>query len=258
MNQRHHHGVRAACAAISTITVLLCAPASATSIDFSSLPPSAYESGETLTENGYNMAFVEGAFGAFYGVVSSTATIADADDPATCDIIACPAEADGNYLMVLNDGAVRFSRTTTIGGFRLAGLDLAFLAPVPIPDGNYAQLRLSGTVLNGSVFSTTLDFPGQNATNQFMFGNADIANDFRQLILASLTIDACIFDADANCINSLDFPAANQAQFAIDNLNFNEVPEPGSLLLAGLGFGALVLQRRRQRVQSSQCSVQGA
>lgn len=237
---------------------MLCAPASATIIDFSDLPPSAHPSGVTLSEDGFNMALVEGPVGAFYGVVSGTGTIADGTDPATCDVITCPAEADGNYLMVLNDGAVRFSRNTTAGGFRLTGLDLAFLAPVAVPDGDYGMLRLSGIALDGTVSNTTLAFPGQNAANQFVFGNASLAPDFSRLTFRSLTIDACLYDADDNCTNSFEFPAQNQAQFAIDNLNFQEVPEPGSLLLAGLGFGALVLQRRRQRAAHANATVQGA
>jgi hypothetical protein len=248
MIQRHHHGIRTALAGAAAAAALLCAaPARAAIIDFSSLAPSAHTSGVTLSEHGYQMDLLEGPVGAFYGVTSATGTIANGDDPATCDVTACPAGAHGNYLMVLNDGAVRFSRGGAPGGFRLSGLDLAFLAPLAVPGGNFGMLRLSGTALDGSIASLQIDFPGQNAAGDFVFGAAAIAYEFRRLTLSSLTIDACLFDADSNCVNSLDNPAFNQAQFALDNVRFREVPEPGTLLLAGLGAGALALQRRRQR-----------
>lgn len=251
MIQQYHHGIRSACAGIAAAATLFCtAPAGAAVINFSSLPASAHLSGTVLTENGYNMRLLEGPVAAYYGDVSGTGTIADPDNPFTCDIITCPTGADGNYLMVLNDGAVRFSRASRIGGFKLTGLDLAFLAPVEVADGNYGMLRLFGTELDGTVTTAYLDFPGQNAAGNFSFDSASITRDFSRLTLANLTIDACLYNALDECVNSFDNPAFNQAQFALDNLSFSEVPEPGSLLLAGFGFGALALQRRRQRVAS--------
>lgn len=250
MNQRYHQGSRAfrtpLAAALAASFALLCAaPATATTISFSSLTPDAHVSGETLAENGYDMLLVEGPVGAYYGAVSGTGTIADAANTATCDLITCPSAADGNYLMVLNDGAVRFSRTGKNGGFTLGGFDLAFLSPVPVSGGDYGRLRLSGTLFDGSMAYTDVSFPGQDGFGNFMFGSAAIGADFLKQTFRSLTIDACVFDADSNCVNSFDNPANNQAQFALDNLRFDEVPEPGSFLLAGLAIGALALQRRR-------------
>jgi len=249
MNQRYHQGIRACrtpLAVLATSVALLCAaPATATTITFSSLTPDAHLSGESLSENGYDMLLIEGPLGAYYGAVSGTGTIADAGNPATCDLITCPSAADGNYLMVLNDGAVRFSRSDNTGGFTLGGLDLAFLSPLPVSGGEYGRLRLSGTLFDGSTAYTEVSFPGQDALGNFMFGSAVIGAGFLQQTFSSLTLDACVFDADSNCVNSFDNPASNQAQFAIDNLRFNEVPEPGSFMLAGLAIGALALQRRR-------------
>jgi hypothetical protein len=205
------------------------------------------------------MALLEGPVGAFYGAVSATGTIADPANPFTCDVIACPAGADGNYLMVHNDGGVRFSRAGADKAFKLKGLDLAFLAPLAVANGQYGMLRLFGTELDGKVTTAFLDFPGQNASGAFSFAGASLAREFSRLTLASLTIDSCLLTTDSQCLNSFDNPAMNQAQFAIDNLRFSEVPEPGSLLLVGFGFGALALQRRRQRaVQRPSLNQQGA
>lgn len=248
MIQREHHGIRAACAALAAAAALLCPLASATVINFESLPPSTYEGGVTLNSNGYNIALQEGPVTGAFGWSSAIGTIVNPADPQSCEIIACPAGSDGQYLAITNDGAVRFSHAGSSGGFRVGGLDFAFLAPLGIGDGDYGRLRLLGTDLNGNETSLELAFPGQNATGDFLFGAANLANDFRQLILSSLTIDACIFDADSVCVNSFDNPAMNQAQFALDNLNVSAVPEPGSLLLLAAG-GALLIQRRRNSLR---------
>lgn len=247
MIQRHHHGIRAACASVAAAAALLCAPAGATVIDFSTLPPSTHSGGESLSQYGYNIAFEEGPVAAFFGLSSAIGTVINPLDPASCEITACPAGADGNYLAITNDGAVSFARAEG-AGFRLTGLDLAFLAPLGVPDASYGLLRLFGTELGGNVTAIELDFPGQNAAGDFLFGAANIAYEFTQLTLSSLTIDACVFNAEGSCINSLLEPASNQAQFAIDNLRFAEVPEPGSLLLLAGSLGALALQRRRRQL----------
>jgi hypothetical protein len=246
---------RAAAALCSAAWLLSATPAMATVIDFSSLAPSAHLSGETLSEAGYNMLLQEGPVGAFYGVVSGTGTVADANNPYTCDVIGCPGGGDGKYLMVLNDGAVRFSRADNIGGFTFGGLDLAFLTPAPVPNFDYGRLRLSGTQYDGSVASIEVAFPGQDAGGVFQFGSGAITPDFSRLVFSSLRIDACLFNNDNVCVNDLDNPAFNQAQFAIDNLTFSEVPEPASILLTGFAIGALALQRRRRAAATA---VKGA
>ncbi len=217
----------------------------AATITFSSLAPSAYESGTTLTEAGYDMLLGAGPVAAFFGYADNTGTIADADNSLNCSVTTCPGGAEGQYLMVLNDGALRLSRSDLSGGFLLGGLDLAFVTPAPVEPGDYGMLRLTGTLRDGGVASTLVSFPGQDVSGIFPFGNAIIDPIFRQYAFSSLTIDACLFDADMHCVNDLDRPAFNQAQFALDNLMLTEVPEPGSMLLAGLGLGALALQRRR-------------
>ena len=245
MNLRLHLGRPSWTAGLAAAALLFAAPAMASTITFSSLAPSAYASGDTLSEAGYDLALVGGPMAQYYGYVDNTGLVADAADPFNCDLITCPGGADGHYLMVLNDGAVKLTRSDLQGGFLLDGLDLAFVTPLPVADGNYGMLRLSGTLRDGGTASTMASFPGQDANGVFAFGNAFIDPAFRQYAFTSLTIDACLFDADMNCSNDFDHPAMNQAQFAIDTLSLTAVPEPGALLLASLGLGALALQRRR-------------
>jgi len=244
--QRLSPGVTRGITALGLISALVCAaPAMAATITFETLPASAHESGTSVSASGYNMLFVEGAYGADFGVVSGIGTILNAGDPDSCFITGCPAGASGNYLAILNDGAVQFTQTSQAGGFNVHGLNFAFVAPAPVGPGNYGQLQLAGVRWDGSVVSTALDFPGQDDNGSFMFGSAMLDAGFRAQVFKSLTVNACIYDMDQVCSNSLASPAFNQAQFALDNIALNDVPEPASFLLFGLGIGALGLSRRR-------------
>jgi hypothetical protein len=232
-------------AAVLIASLFCAAPAFADVVNFESLPASANLSGETLSEAGYNMLLVEGPLAAGYGLVGATGVIIDSSNPFSCDIIACPLGASGNYLAVVNDGAVQLSHPGQLSGFSLTGFDFAFMPPAPVPVGSYGQLQLTGMNWQGTTISTRLDFPAQNAQGTFLFGSADLSAAFRANVFSSLTISACLFDGQGGCFNSFDNPAFNQAQFGIDNLNLTAVPEPGSFLLFGLGMGALGLARRR-------------
>lgn len=235
------------------IAALFCAaPAYADVVNFDTLAPAAYLSGDAISESGYGMLFLEGPFAAGLGLPpGGIGTIIDNNDPASCDIIACPVGASGNYLGVFNDGGVRFSHQGELSGFTLTGFDFAFIAPAPVGPGNYGQLQLSGVNWQGTTITTRLEFPGQNDNGSFMFGSAGLDAAFRANVFSALTISACIYDGDGICQNSWDNPAGNQAQFALDNLSLTAVPEPASILLAALGLGALGLSRRRQAASTS-------
>lgn len=233
-------------AMLGLVASLFCAaPAFADVVNFETLPASANESGVTLSEAGYNLLLVEGPVAAYYGSVGATGSVLDSTSGSSCDIIVCPAGATGNYLAVLNDGAVRLSHPGQLSGFTLTGFDFAFMPPVDVVDLKYGRLQLSGMNWQGATINTSLDFRGQNAAGAFQFGAAELSAAFRANVFSSLTFSACLFDGNGGCFNSFDKPAGNQAQFGLDNLNLTAVPEPTSFLLFGLGMGALGLARRR-------------
>ena len=232
-------------AMLGLVASLFCAtPAFADIVNFETLPVSANESGITLSEAGYNLLLVEGPFAASIGSVGATGSVIDSTNLSSCDIIICPAGATGNYLAVLNDGAVRLSHPGLLSGFSLTGFDFAFIAPVGVPNDSYGRVQLNGVNWQGTTISTGFDFAGQNASGAFLFGSADLSA-FRANVFSSLTINACLFDGNGGCFNSLENQVDNQAQFALDNLELTAVPEPTSFLLFGLGLGALGLARRR-------------
>jgi hypothetical protein len=234
------------------IASLLCAaPAFASTIDFETLPNLDHIAGDTLSEAGFNLRFVSGAWDQLHGVTDSPlGLVADAANPDTCFVYTCPAGASGNYLNVLSDGAIQISRAGPHNGFTLGGFDFSFLAFAGTPPGDYGQVRLRGVLWNGTTVSTSLAFPGADSNGNFAFGAAQLDPAFRHTIFSSLSIDACLYDANSVCVNSVD-EAIYQRQFSIDNISLNEVPEPASFLLAGLGLGALGLARRRRSVRST-------
>jgi hypothetical protein len=197
-------------------------------------------SGQTLNTSSYNLHFLADLTTAAGGGVSGVGAILDGRVGSSCDIAACPQGATGNYLAILNDGGVNFSRADH-QAFSLAGFDYSFIAPITgLPDMNWGQLQLSGTLSNGQVISTSLAFPGQGSDGNYHFRSASLLSGFSNYVFTGLTFSACIFNDTARAAIPLDFPAFNQGQFALDNINISAVPEPSTymLMLAGLAPSA--------------------
>ena len=247
-------------AALATLSVLASAPAFADVLSFDSLRPDIYESGQTLNTSSYNLLFLADPTTAAGGGVSGVGAILDGRVGSSCDIAACPQGATGNYLAILNDGGVNFARADH-QAFTLAGFDYSFIAPVSgLPNQNWGQLQLSGTLSDGQVISTSLAFPGQGSNGNYYFQSASLLSGFSNYAFTGLTFNACIFNDTGVCSNSIDFPAFNQGQFALDNINVSAVPEPSTymLMLAGLGAIGMLSRRRTGKFAASNATVQGA
>ncbi|WP_180977571.1 NF038120 family PEP-CTERM protein [Janthinobacterium sp. ROICE36] len=245
-------------AALATVSVLASAPAMAGVLSFDTLRPDIYESGQTLNTSSYNLLFLADPTTAAGGGVSGVGAILDGRVGSSCDIAACPQGATGNYLAILNDGGVNFSRSDH-QAFTLAGFDYSFIAPVSgLPNMQWGQLQLSGTLGNGQVINTSLAFPGQGSDGNYHFQSASLLSGFSNYAFTGLTFNACIFNDTGACSNSLDFPAFNQGQFALDNINISAVPEPSTYMLMLAGLGAIGMLSRRRTGKFAASTVQGA
>lgn len=207
----------------------------------------SYYPGDAFTSNGFTFQANNGpgVDASEYGVVGA---IFNSANPTNCTILECPSGASGLYYAGLNDGALRVTNTfvtPNVAGFRVAGLRYSFVSPVTgLANGSYGQLMLTGTTQTGATVSTNFNFAGQDDTGRFSFASAGAA--FGGTILTSLSINACLYDETGAC-STERFVTQNQAQFALDDLNLNEVPEPASVALVLLGLAGLGSVSRRRR-----------
>lgn len=229
---------------VSAVTLLGAAPAMADTISFESHGPDIFAGGDTFAEAGYSMQVLDtiAGGGGFAGAIANGA------DPGTCAVAACPVGNNSMYYLGLNDGGLNIHRTDA-SAFSLHGLDYAFVAPVGgLPNFSYGQLVLTGKLVGGGTVQSAFDFPLQNSTGNYVFGAAPMNAAFGHASLSELTVSACLFDGNGSCYN----PAANQAQFAIDNLNVSAVPEPSAYAMLMLGLGGVAFAARRRARQAGQ------
>lgn len=209
----------------------------------------AYNTGDAFTANGFtfrtnNGPGVDASESGGVGAIFNTA------NPTNCNIIECPSGGTGLYYAGLNDGALSIANTfitSNVAGFRVAGLRYSFVAPLTgLANGSYGQLVLTGTTQTGTTLTSNLDFAGQDGTGRFSFASAGAGDAFGGTILTSLSINACLFDGSGAC-STERFVTQNNAQFALDDLNLTEVPEPASVALILLGLAGLGSVSRRRR-----------
>lgn len=231
-------------AIVGAVALLGAVPAMADTITFDSHGPDIFAGGDTFDEAGYTMQVLDaGGGGGFAGAIG---------DASSCAVAACPVGNGSMFYLGMNDGGLNIHRTDT-SAFSLHGLDYAFVAPVGgLPNFNYGQLVLVGKLAGGGTVSSTFDFPLQNAAGSYLFGAVPLGAAFDHASLSELTVSACLFDGHGSCFN----PAANQAQFAIDNVNVSAVPEPASYAMLMLGLGAVAFAARRRTAAAATLPAQ--
>jgi hypothetical protein len=230
--------------------VLAAAPAMAATIGFENSPDLPIFS----TDPGYDSSYQEAGF--TMSVLDSPAgpggllgAIIDGSDPNSCTVTACPVGNNSRYFAGLNDGGLGIARADQ-KAFTLSGLDYAFVGPiVGLPDQKYGKLVLTGQLQGGGTVQAAFDFPSQNAAGDNVFGHLSQLGGLSGVSLTSLTVNACLLGTDNQCF----YPASNQAQFGLDNVEVSAVPEPETyaMLLGGLGVMAMLSRRRRAAAASA-------
>lgn len=155
-------------------------------------------------------------------------------------VVVCPVGNATQFYSALNDGGLNVKLSG--GGLSMLGLDFGFVVPVPvIVAGSVGKLVVTGFDANGVGTMISQDFSAQDANGDFGFTHWDFASSFANTWFSSVNINACLYDANGDCVN----PANNLAEFAVDNIAF--LPEPGSLALAGVSLAGLLAAGRRRK-----------
>lgn len=224
--------------AVVAATVLACAAASAGVITFESFAPTIYSGGD-MFGSGNDKLTVLGDPNGFVGA------IVQGSDASTCTVAVCPVGNASRYFAGLNDGGLSFMRTDT--AILLSSLDFGFVLPVDGLVGvSVGQLQITGTDRMGATTQIAKNFSGQNA-GKFEFSRWDIGGTFAQTRFTQVAFNACLYLTDGSCSFDNNF-TQNQAQFAIDNIEF--VPEPASIALVAISLGGMFVVRRRKSAPS--------
>jgi hypothetical protein len=213
-------------------------------IDFEDTTRVALVGGESTASGVYRFLAADGPLAQAAGVRGAAGAVYNGT--LGCGDTPCPSGNASNFYAGLNDGSVWMTNNRH-SQFSVSSLDFGFLAPVfNVADGIYGQLRLTGYLSGGGTIAAALDFAGQDAGGDFMFTNWILSPAFSGASLGALEISACVFDGSGACNNSLDALAFNQAQFAIDNLDATDLPEPAMPAMLALGALGMALSARRR------------
>jgi len=164
--------------------------------------------------------------------------IVDGTDLSTCSGVACPSNNPTNFMGMLNDGVVVFGAQDGFT-FSVKNLDASFIGngdPLPATPG---YLALQG-VRGGSSLTAYFALTGPDANGKLGFSNIS-TGDF-----GSFEFDYVYAFAYACRDSSCTAFGTDRAQFALDNIQIEHVPEPASLALFAIaGLAASRATRRR-------------
>lgn len=155
------------------------------------------------------------------------------------------------YAIAYTDGAtVGFPAPSTVAGFRIANTAYAALTML-----NGDEYGFSPPLAPGGWFATTATGRlGTTVTGSATYYLADLRTGSSSGVLASWdwfdlstlgTVDTIEFTFDGSDTGA--FGLNTPAYFAMDNLTFAPVPEPGLVASCGAAIGILILLRRQWR-----------
>jgi PEP-CTERM motif len=161
-----------------------------------------------------------------------------------CSDLQCPVNNASNYVAVFDDAALVFG---AVGGmtFSVQSLNASFIGSGDPLSSTPGFLALQG-VRNGMSLTAYYALTGLDSNGQLNFGTIDTGTfgDFEFDYVYAYAFACAAPGGGTNCSAF----STNRAQFAIDDIGIEHVPEPASLALVGVAGLALLGARRRRAV----------
>lgn len=161
----------------------------------------------------------------------------------SCAGLVCPTNNSGTFLASLNDG-IFIVGSTDSALFRFAGFDASFIGAAGVAlSSSPGAVRLQGFRADNTFLTQTFFLSGPSSTGALGFGRYATTGAFATTLFAQVYMFGFACPLVGNCSAF----STNQAQFAIDNLNVNPIPEPSTwmLMIGGLIAAAVVARRRK-------------
>lgn len=226
-----------ALAAATLVGSVQASPATAFNIEFEGTAGTNFNGGSSFNEAGMKLSVVDPNGSGFVGAGVS---------PGTCHVAVCPPRTS-TYFAALNDGSLTLQNNQGLD-FTLHGFDLGFIAPVfdALLIGKVGQIVVTGQAAYGSK-AVKFDMQGLFSDNTTQFNHFDFDLNFRSTWFSNINFAACIYDFDGSCKPGESF---NLAQFGLDSVAGQVIPEPAAYALVSLALGAAGFAGRRRRSAS--------